>query len=474
MLKHSFPDVVTDLIDCPFQDINSEAVKEKTQAEEYDVIGITTYFYNFTEVFKLVRFLSKQKKKPFIVLGGYYPTLHPKKTFDIPGIDCICVGEGEYVFKELIQTLIEGGDWHGINGLAYLDEQENLVQNKVDPLIEKLDELPRPYLVSDPPYWFPLVSGRGCHGHCTFCSIVDYYKKVPGERIRKRCAAAVVEELEEITDQYKNRIVWMMDDNFFSVLKYQPEWIDEFVTHMKRLDVQCKFKIFARADQIDKEVLLKLKSVGLVGVVVGVESMLERQLKLYGKNINPQVNRRALKIIRETGLWLDMGFILLDPYTTMEELKINLQFLRDSPFVEISEPGHELISSLGPLIVLEDTPIHRYLSKQNILSGTDVGYNYQSDEITFFHKSLKAWNKMIASSYFSFNKKYLFDSYREHGIIPEDYIRRYKKCLRIDIECMCEILDALYKQPIPEIDIDSLLEKNKKRFMAIIQEETLQ
>ena len=474
MLKHSFPNAVTDLIDCPFQDINAEDMKKKTVAEEYDVIGITTYFYNFTEVFKLVRFLNKQKRKPFIVLGGYYPTLHPKKTFDIPGIDCICIGEGEYVFKELIETLMEKRDWRGINGLSYMDEQNNLVQNKVDLLIEKLDELPRPYLASAPPYWFPLVSGRGCHGHCTFCSIIDYYQKVPGKRIRKRCPVGVVEELKEITDQYKNRIIWMMDDNFFSVLQFQPEWIDEFVAQMQLRDVRCKFKIFARADEVDKDILMKLKSVGLTGVVVGVESMLERQLKLYGKNLNPQVNRRALQIIRETGLWLDMGFILLDPFTTLDELKVNLQFLRDSPFVDSSEPGHELISSLGPLIVLEDTPIHRYLSKQNILSGTDVGYNYQSDEITFFHKSLKTWNKMIADMYFGFNKKYLFDYYRVHGTIQEDYIRRYKMCLRIDIECMWEILECLYRQPIRQIQIESLLEKYKKRFQAVIQEEMLE
>lgn len=472
MLKHSFPNIVTDVIDCPFQDINAEELKKKTE-ETYDVIGITTYFYNFSEVFKLVRFLNKLKKKPFIILGGYYPTLHPQKAFNIPHINCICIGEGEYVFKELIGTLLEKQDWRHINGLAFIDEQDHLVMNKVDPLIEKLDELPRPYLASAPPYWFPLVSGRGCHGHCTFCSIIDYYKKVPGKRSRKRCPAGVVEELKEITNQYQNRIVWMMDDNFFSVLQFQPEWIDEFVMQMQLQGVKCKFKIFARADEVDKEILLKLKSVGLTSVVVGVESMISRQLKLYGKNIEPQVNRDALQIIRETGLWLDMGFILLDPYTTLDELKINLTFLRDSPFVDSSEPGHELISSLGPLIVLEDTPIHRYLSKQNILSGTDVGYNYQSDEITFFHRALKMWNKMIADAYFGFNKKYLFDYYREHGTIKEDYLRRYKKCLSIDIACMWEILECLYRQPLKEIRLESLLEEYKKRFMNVIMEKTL-
>lgn len=474
MLKHSFAHVATDIIDCPFQDIGGEKLKSEMEREAYDLVGITTYFYNYAEVFKLVRFLNQLERRPFIILGGYYPTLHPKKTFYIPGIDCICIGEGEYVFKELVNTLMKGEDFRKVRGLAYLNDQKEFVQNEVEPLIENLDELPKPYIVTPPPYWYPLVSGRGCHGHCTFCSIVDYYSKVPGSRNRKRCPKGVVKELKEITEQYQNRVVWMMDDNFFSVLQIYPGWIDEFVEEMQVQKVRCKFKIFARADQIEEDVLRKLKSAGLIGVVVGVESMVFRQLKLYGKHVDPDTNHRALQIIQKTGIWLDMGFILLDPYTTLEELEVNLKFLRDSSFVEISEPGHELISSLGPLIVLEDTPIHRYLSRQNILSGTDVGYNYQSEEITCFHKALKLWNKKVSGTYFDFNNEQLFSYYADHGEIRDTYIRKYRQCLRIDIEFMWSIFELVRNQKTDETACNVLIDQYEKKFQAVINEKSLE
>lgn len=474
MLKYSYEQVVTDLIDCPFQDIGGDQLKLSMQREVYDVVGITTYFYNYSEVFKLVRFLNQLEKRPFIILGGYYPTLHPRKAFYIPGIDCICIGEGEYVFRELIGALMNGADFRKIRGLAYLNDRQEVVQNEVDPLIENLDALPKPYIVSPPPYWYPLVSGRGCHGHCTFCSIVDYYSKVPGSRNRKRCPKGVVAELKEITERYKNRVIWMMDDNFFSVLQIYPGWIDEFVEEIQAQKVRCRFKIFARADQIDEEVLRKLQSAGLAGVVVGVESMVSRQLKLYGKHVDPDTNRRALQIIQKTGVWLDMGFILLDPYTTLKELEENLTFLRDSPFVEISEPGHELISSLGPLIVLEDTPIHRYLSRQNILSGTDVGYNYQSGEITRFHKALKLWNKAVAGDYFDFNKEQLFAYYGEHGEIRDSYLRKYKECLRIDIEYMWRVFELVQNEQTDENAWRVLIDTYAKKFRAVIHEKSLE
>ena len=272
MLKETYKEV--DIIDCPFQHISSEELQATMKIKEYDVVGITTYFYNFTETFRLVRLLKRMSKKPFIVLGGYYPSLHAQATLETTGVDCVCVGEGEYFFDELVKRLLNNEDWRDLAGVAYIDENGKFIQVPPKPLIEDLNALPMPYVIKEPLYWYPLVSGRGCHGHCTFCSIVDYYKKVPGEKIRKRCPESVVQELKIITEKYKNKIIWMMDDNFFSVLKFDRDWIDRFVQIMKKEKVECKFKIFVRSDEFDKEIIQKLQSVGLWGVVVGVESML--------------------------------------------------------------------------------------------------------------------------------------------------------------------------------------------------------
>lgn len=468
MVTETFPQATVEVIDCPFQGISSDDLREQVVRERYDLIGVTTYFYNFMEVFKLVRYLNTLKPKPFIILGGYYPTLHPQKTFSIPGVDCICVGEGEYAFRELVEKLEKKEDWRQIQGLAYLDDQGQFIENPPAPLLEELDSLPRPLLPQEPLYWYPLTSGRGCHGRCTFCSIVDYYRKVPGKKIRKRSPESVVEELKWITDQYQHKIIWMMDDNFFAVMQEDGNWIERFAKLVKAEKIACKFKIFARADEIDAEILRQLQEVGLIGVVVGVESMVERQLKLYGKGITPETNWRAMDILRERGLWLDLGFILLDPYTTLAELKTNLEFLRTSAFIEVAEPGHELISSLGPLIALEDSPIHRYLKARDVLSGTEVGYNFQDAEISFFYEGLRLWNQFIAPRYFEFNSQQMFVFYSKHGYVNESFLKAHRACLKIDIAFMWELLDAIEKHGRENVDIRPLVEQFAEQMFAVI------
>ncbi|MCP4147549.1 MAG: B12-binding domain-containing radical SAM protein, partial [bacterium] len=279
-----------DLFDCPFQGINREELLKRLDEGDYDMIGITTYFYNFSETFRLLRKIKKLPKTPFIVLGGYYPTLHSRKTLETVDVDCICIGEGEYVMKDLVETLHRGAEWRQLQGLAYMNGENEYIENDIPNLIGQLDGLPAPRLPQEPLYWYPLTSGRGCHGKCTFCSIVDYYRKVPGQKIRKRTPANVVKELISIFDRYKNKIVWMMDDNFFAVNQYDKQWLEEFASSIRATGKEVKFKIFARADEIDRNVLKELQSVGLQTVVVGVESMVQRQLKLYAKSTTPAQN----------------------------------------------------------------------------------------------------------------------------------------------------------------------------------------
>lgn len=469
MIKETYPQTTIDIIDCPFQDIASDDLREQVMQAKYDLIGITTYFYNFTEVFKLVRYLNTLETKPFIILGGYYPTLHPQKAFNIPGVDCICRGEGEYVFRDLIAILENGGDWRQLSGIAYLNQNGEYIENDPAPLIQDLDNLPRPLLPSEPMYWYPLTSGRGCHGRCTFCSIIDYYKKVPGKKIRKRSPENVVEELKDISDKYKNKIVWMMDDNFFAVIHEEDNWIERFVHCIKKKQVKCKFKIFVRADELDKDTLIQLKSVGLIGVVVGIESMVKRQLKLYGKGTTPEVNWKAMDTIQKLGLWLDLGFILLDPYTTVVELRENLDFLNKSAFIDIAEPGHELISSLGPLIALEDSPIHRYLQAQGVLSGTDVGYNFQDKDIEFFYNGLRLWNKTVSSRYFDFTNKNMFIHYSKYGNINDKFLLSHRECLKIDILFMCSLLDEIENKGRENVVYNQLIDYYSEKMYSTIE-----
>ncbi|MCP4146367.1 MAG: hypothetical protein GY757_01330, partial [bacterium] len=179
-----------------------------------------------------------------------------------------------------------------------------------------------------------------------------------------------------------------------------------------------------------------------------------------------------LDVLEDLGLWLDLGFILLDPYSTLKELETNLEFLRHSQFIRISEPGHELISSLGALIALEDSPIHRHLAKKGILRGNDVGYQFQDPDIEAFYKGMSQWNRTISKKYFEFNNTYMFNYYAQQGHVSENFLDAHRLCMQIDIDFLIQLKDAIKNNGRTGIPIDSLVSQYKKRMESTIDAAT--
>ena len=62
-----------------------------------------------------------------IVLGGYHPTFNYAEVLEEENVDIVVRGEGEYTMLELVQTLENGGDLSKVQGLAYKDENNELV-----------------------------------------------------------------------------------------------------------------------------------------------------------------------------------------------------------------------------------------------------------------------------------------------------------------------------------------------------------
>lgn len=78
-----------------------------------------------------------------VIYGGVHPTLSPVATIALPGVDAICIGEGEGALLELCQHLEEGRDFSDIRNL-WLKRNGQVMRNPLRPLVADLGLLPFP------------------------------------------------------------------------------------------------------------------------------------------------------------------------------------------------------------------------------------------------------------------------------------------------------------------------------------------
>ena len=147
---------------------------------------------------------------------------------------------------------------------------------------ERLDNLPFPRrdILRNPYYqWGSIQTSRGCPMNCTFCSVTAFN----GRRFRRRPLELVIEELEQIPQK---RIL-LVDDNILGHGVRDLEWTRSFFSRI--LEKNIKKIFFAQTSILfgeDPELVRLAARAGLKVIFVGMESISQKTLQSYGKDIN--------------------------------------------------------------------------------------------------------------------------------------------------------------------------------------------
>src|SRR3990170_8690041 len=105
-----------------------------------DAVGISCCFT--IDVYRTQEIAKKCKENgvPFVFVGGLHASLNPPD-FDPADIDCVAVGEGEFISRELIDKLEAGGDLSEVAGL-FLNTGEGQAFTGPRNPVKDLDDLP--------------------------------------------------------------------------------------------------------------------------------------------------------------------------------------------------------------------------------------------------------------------------------------------------------------------------------------------
>lgn len=428
-----------DVLECASAGISLDEVYRILESNHYEMIGISTYFYNLVFAVKIARRVKKLFPHTFLFIGGYYPTLCTEEAFSLfPHLDCCVIGEGEYTCLELAEVLVAGDDFRRVAGIAY-KEGDTIVSTPVRPLIANLDELPFPKITYLSKYKIvPMISSRGCYGNCTYCASMNYSRKFVGEKVRRRSIANTVAEMISLLKSHGVGYFSFQDDIFFENTLEGRVRIHEFCKLLKENNLKIKFMISARANDVEpcKDLLLELMEVGLDYVFVGAESFVARQLKSYSKQVTVEENISAVKTLNEIGLVFTLGLILYEPFTTIDEVLTNIRILREIKYDESPYCHGALISQKGALVAFYGCPFHQLLENKGLLTSSELGYRFVDTNVNILYQAKNLWAKKIEStSNLLWNLVNLAMFYGEVQLAQE-LLNEKAKLVRLDLDFM--------------------------------------
>ncbi len=273
----------------------------------------------------------KEKYDFVSIFGGPHPTFFPQMITE-EGVDCVCRGEGDEAFLELLNLLESGGDITKIKNL-WVKENNKVHKNDVRELIQNLDTLEfldrtifDDYDEVKNSKVRSFITGRGCPFNCSYCFNAGFKQLYKGQRyVRRRSVDHVIRELTDVKEKYGITLA-LFEDDIFNLDK---KWLREFSEKFRKLDLQCII-IGIRVDFMDEEVARLLKEANCIRVSFGIESGSEPIRRIIlGRNItNGQVINCA-RLLRKNGIGFTTENIIAIPTSTLEDdlktLELNIE-----------------------------------------------------------------------------------------------------------------------------------------------------
>lgn len=178
-----------------------------------------------------------------------------------------------------------------------------------------------------------ITGSSGCTARCSFCAIADVYKPVKARAWRGRAIKDIFNEIVSINKKYGIRSFSFTDNSFEDPGTLGKKRIEEFCRLCIGYPVKMHFWCYLRAETfIEKDIeLIKLmRKAGFTQVFIGIEACNKDDLLLYNKNSKLEDNYRAYHLFMSLGIDVVPGYIMFNPFSTLDRLKENFKFLVDN------------------------------------------------------------------------------------------------------------------------------------------------
>ena len=280
-------------INQPFDEILTDLYRRNP-----DVLCLSCYLWNITEVGQILRETAKILPKTAIWLGGPEVSYNAREVLEnYPMVQGIMKGEGEESFTELVAyygKLKESKQLRDIEGLMFRDENGEIIETENRPILD-LSTVPFVYEhIED--FQNRIIyyeSSRGCPFSCSYClSSIDKclrFRKI--ELVKKELQFFIDHEVPQV--KFVDRTFNCKHDHAMAIWKYITEH-DKGITN---------FHFEVAADLLNEEEieLIRRMRPGLIQLEIGIQSANPETIREIHRTMDLKKVRAKVERIREKG-----------------------------------------------------------------------------------------------------------------------------------------------------------------------------
>ncbi len=334
VLREHFPDMFEiKLIEQALYDLTVDDIARKIKKFQPDIICISCMSVEANEMREVAAMCKTAAPDAPVWLGGPHGSIFYDIELESGNFDAVCIGEGEHTFIEMIERWLEEKTLEDVSGLAIMKDGK-VFKTPPREYIQDLDSLPLPawdmvdldlygrqismngFVAAMP--WALVFTTRACPYHCIYCH------NLFGKKVRKRSIERVLDEIELLTKTYGIKEIHIVDDIFNLDRERAKKICDEIVG--RDIKIKIAFPNGLRGDQMDKELIQKLKKAGCYSITYAIETASPRLQKRIKKNIKLDKLKEVIEWTDAEGI-ITQGFCMLGfPGETVEEMKMTIDY----------------------------------------------------------------------------------------------------------------------------------------------------
>ncbi len=335
-----------------------EHIVEDILKQNIQIVAFSTYIWNVEMIIASSVALKQQNPDIIIILGG------PEVSYDIDyfldnyPIDYIISGEGEIVFRQLVEA-ISNDQKVMIQGVSTFDNRDYRQSELVS--LDYIESLPSPYLIerdlsSMHNRILYMETSRGCPYRCQYClsSLEKGLRFFSLEYLEKQIKAVCNQGVKTLK---------FLDRSFNAKSEHAIAIIDMLIKYRIN-DMQCQFEI--NGDVLDQKIIDHIHKVapkGMFRFEIGIQSTHEPTNEIVQRYQNFERLKEVIEEIQQVGIVdLHLDLIAGLPLETVQRFSKSF----DDVF-----GFHPKELQLGFLKLLRGTSLR--------IEANKYGYNYQEN-----------------------------------------------------------------------------------------------
>ena len=391
-----------------------------------DVVCVTGYITNIPRMISYCRIAKKINSQIVTIVGGVHIEKFPEDINDI-SVDYRVVRNATTTFPKLLEHIRANRDLP--KGVLRYNQTFN--ENAL-PEFDFFFPRPRRDLTARyrDKYFYIfhdkvtlLKTSFGCPYNCNFCFCIE----ITNHKYYTRPIDDVLDELETIEGEE----IYIVDDDFIVSAKR----VEMFIDGLKERGIHKKFLIFGRADFIveNPDLIKEFKTVGLSSVIVGFESFSNDELKGFNKEIDANINEKAMKVLNANKIDC-YASVIVHPSWDVTDFK---KFVKKA-----KQLGIEYVV-LQPLMPLPGTGFQvdsdKMLIRHNEFEKWDLAHvSIKPEKMSlpnFYFNIIKMYNKIAFSpkaiiKHFKYPLRMQWKIIRGLAVIRHQYKKRYLEALK--------------------------------------------